>query len=285
MTSCLRPSHTPNRGDMLRAHMRHCYVLRVFTREEKGGNHLGVVTDVTGLTERGMQDIAIANGFSETVFIDWRDGGVPLVRIFTPGRELPFAGHPLVGAAWVLGMIGPGACDRMRCGVGEIPFRVVGDVVWVDTPMVESVRSAPEAEAIAMAARLPSPLAAWWADMPLPYLVMDLGFPETVAGAAPDLEALVEHGAEMCYLIAQTREGYKSRFFAPRDRIAEDPATGSAASALAAIRRHIGEASGTATITQGDEIGAPSTIQLAWDEHFASIGGTVRRDEIRELEI
>jgi trans-2,3-dihydro-3-hydroxyanthranilate isomerase len=270
---------------MLRAQMRHCYVLRVFTRGEKGGNHLGVVTDVTGLTERGMQDIAIANGFSETVFIDWRDGGVPVVRIFTPGRELPFAGHPLVGAAWVLGMIGPGTCDRMLCGVGEIPFRMVGDVVWVDTPLVESVRSAPEAEAIALAAGLPSPLAAWWADMPLPYLVMDLGFAETVAGATPDLEALVEHGAEMCYLIAQTRDGYKTRFFAPRDRIAEDPATGSAASALAAIRRHIGEGSGSATIHQGDEIGAPSTIQLSWDERYASIGGTVRRDEVRVLEI
>lgn len=264
--------------------MRHCYVLRVFTREEKGGNHLGVVTDLTGLPDRVMQEIAVENGFSETVFIDWREGGVPFVRIFTPGRELPFAGHPLVGAAWVLGMIGPGTADRMRCGVGEIPFRMEGDVVWVDTPMVEKVRSAPEADSIALAARLPEPLAAWWADMPLPYLVMDLGFPETVASARPDLEALVEHGAEMVYLIAQVKDGYKTRFFSPRDRIVEDPATGSAASALAAIRRHIGEASGSATITQGDEIGAPSTIRLLWDERRASIGGTVRRDEVRVLE-
>jgi trans-2,3-dihydro-3-hydroxyanthranilate isomerase len=173
----------------------------------------------------------------------------------------------------------------MTCGIGEIPFRMEGDVVWVDTPMVEAVRSAPEAESIALAAGLPDPLAAWWADMPLPYLVMDLGFPETVAAAAPDLEALVQHGAEMCYLIAQVKDGYKTRFFAPRDRIAEDPATGSAASALAAVRRHIGEGSGSATIYQGDEIGAPSTIRLAWDERRASIGGTVRRDELRVLEI
>ena len=264
--------------------MRHCYVLRVFTREEKGGNHLGVVTDVTGLSDQAMQEIAVDNGFSETVFIDWREPGVPVVRIFTPGRELPFAGHPLVGAAWVLGMIGPATVDRMICAVGEIPFRMDGEVVWVDTPMVEAVRPAPDAEAIALAAGLPDPLAAWWADMPLSYLVMDMGFPETVAAAAPDLEALMHHGAEMCYLIAQVKDGYKTRFFAPRDRIAEDPATGSAASALAAIRRHIGEGRGTANVYQGDEIGAPSTIRLSWDERHASIGGTVRRDEVRVIE-
>jgi trans-2,3-dihydro-3-hydroxyanthranilate isomerase len=264
--------------------MRHCYVLRVFTREEKGGNHLGVVTDVTGISDQGMQEIAVDNGFSETIFIDWREGGIPTVRIFTPGREIPFAGHPLVGAAWVLGMIGPGTVDRMICGVGEIPFRMEGDQVWVDTPMVEAVRSAPEAEGIAVAAGLPAPLAAWWVDMPLPYLVMDMGFPETVASAQPDLEALMSHGAEMCYLIAQTKGGYKTRFFAPRDRIAEDPATGSAAAALAAVRRFIGDGSGVAVIHQGDEVGAPSTIRLKWDERHASFGGTVRRDEVRILE-
>jgi hypothetical protein len=91
----------------------------------------------------------------------------------------------------------------------------------------------------------------------------------------------MSHGAEMCYLIAQTKGGYKARFFAPRDRIAEDPATGSAAAALAAVRRFIGEGSGAAVIHQGDEVGAPSTIRLKWDERHASFGGTVRRDEVR----
>ena len=264
--------------------MRHCYVLRVFTRGDDGGNLLGVITDVTGLTDRLMQEIATDNGFSESVFVDWREAAMPVVRIFTPARELPFAGHPLVGAAWVLCGIGPNTAHVMRCGVGEIGFRMDGEMVWVDTPMVRAVRSAPEAAAIAVAARLVEPMAAWWADMPLPYLVLDMGFPETVASAQPDLEALMSHGAEMCYLIAQTKGGYKTRFFAPRDRIAEDPATGSAAAALAAVRRFIGEGSGAAVIHQGDEVGAPSTIRLKWDERHASFGGTVRRDEVRILE-
>ena len=78
--------------------MRHCYVLRVFTRGGEGGNHLGVVTDTTGLADVTMQAIATALGFSETIFIDWRAVGDPRVRIFTPAAELAFAGHPLVGA-------------------------------------------------------------------------------------------------------------------------------------------------------------------------------------------
>lgn len=264
--------------------MRHCYVLRVFTRGDDGGNHLGVVTDVTGIDDSAMQAIAVDNGFSETVFIDWRDAAMPHVRIFTPGRELPFAGHPLVGAAWVLGMIGPGTTDRMRCGVGEIPFRTNDGVVWVDTPMVESVRPAPTAVDIAADAGLPDPVAAWWVDMPLPYLVLDLGFADRVASATPDFDALVAHGAEMTYLIARTSGGYRVRFFAPRDGVPEDPATGSAAAALAAVRRHLGEGRGESIIEQGEEMGHPSTIRLAWDERYASLGGTVRRDEVRVLE-
>jgi trans-2,3-dihydro-3-hydroxyanthranilate isomerase len=264
--------------------MRHCYVLRVFTRGDEGGNHLGVVTDVTGLPDRAMQEIAAENGYSETVFIDWRSPGIPAVRIFTPAQELPFAGHPLVGAAWVLGMIGPATVDTMTCGVGEIPFRMDGDVVWVDTPMVDAVRTAPEAEAIAVAANLPEPAAAWWAEMPMPYLVVDVGSELAVSSAEPDLETLVSQGVDMCYLIAQAGNDYKVRFFAPTAGVPEDPATGSAASALAAVRRQMGEQTGSVTISQGEEVGWPCTIQLRWDADFASLGGTVRQDEVKVLE-
>lgn len=264
--------------------MRHCYVLRVFTRGDEGGNHLGVITDTTGLPEPAMQQIAADLAFSETVFIDWREGGVPAARIFTPTMELPFAGHPLVGAAWVLGMMGPGTVDRVRCGVGEIPFRTEGEMVWVDTPMVDRVRPAPEAEAVAVAARLPEPVAAWWAEMPIPYLVIDLGLAGAVRSADPDFDALVANGAPMTYLFARNGDGYTVRFFAPEAGVPEDPATGSAAAALAAVRRFIGEGTGSAVLHQGDEIGWPSTIHLRWDERHASLGGTVRRDEVRVIE-
>ena len=80
---------------------RPCLVIRVFTRDGKGGNHLGVVTELEGLDTAKMQLIANDLGFSETVFIDQHAGDVPRVRIFTPELELPFAGHPLLqGGEW-----------------------------------------------------------------------------------------------------------------------------------------------------------------------------------------
>jgi trans-2,3-dihydro-3-hydroxyanthranilate isomerase len=264
--------------------MRHCYVLRVFTRGDAGGNFLGVIPDMTGLPERAMQEIAAELGFSETVFIDWRKEGIPSVRIFSPTRELPFAGHPLVGAAWVLGMIGPGTVDRMTCQVGEIPFWKDGDEIWVDTPMATDIRATPEAEAVAVAAGLPEAVHAWWVQMPLPYLVVDVGSPEAVASATPDLGTLVAQGAGMCYVFAGENGEITARFFAPGAGVAEDPATGSAAAALAAIRHHRGEASGRLTISQGDAIGHPSTIKVSWDGPVVGLGGTVRRDEVRVLE-
>ena len=111
--------------------MRPCYVLRVFTAGGEGGNHLGVVVDVTGLDDGTMQEIAADLRFSETIFIDWNRGAVPAVRIFTPVAELPFAGHPLVGAAWVLGTMAPGAVDSLRCGIGEVRLGLEGDAPWV----------------------------------------------------------------------------------------------------------------------------------------------------------
>ena len=90
---------------------RHCYVLRVFTRGDEGGNHLGVVTDSTSLTTESMQAIAVDLGFSETIFLEWNEGEIPHVRIFTPGAEMAFAGHPLVGMAWTLKQLGPGHPD------------------------------------------------------------------------------------------------------------------------------------------------------------------------------
>lgn len=264
--------------------MRHCYVLRVFTRGDEGGNLLGVITDVTGLAEHVMQEIAADLGFSETVFIDWRDAAMPSVRIFTPTMELPFAGHPLVGAAWVLSGIGPNTARAMHCGVGEIPFGIDDGVVWADTPMARSVRPAPEAEAIALAAGLPDPVEAWWVEMPLPYLIVDLGSPKAVTAATPDLDALTSTGGGLCLLFSDAGDQVAARFFAPQVGVPEDAATGSAAAALAAVRHHSGVARGSFSVRQGDGLGYPSTIQVSWDDRVVRLGGTVRRDEVRVLE-
>ena len=74
-----------------------------------------------------MQKIATELGFSETIFIDWTDATMdPKVRIFTPVDELPFAGHPLVGAAWLLAALGPEPASALRTNVG--PFSCSADM-------------------------------------------------------------------------------------------------------------------------------------------------------------
>ena len=231
-----------------------------------------------------MQAIAAELGFSETVFIDWRDGGIPHVRIFTPATELPFAGHPLVGSAWVLASIGPGSVTEMTCGVGSIPFRSDPESTWVDTPLVNDVRVAEDGETIAAAVGFPEPVGAWWAMMPVPYLVLDLSSADLVSETIPDIPKLAELGAGMTYIVGSQGDDLRVRFFAPDAGVPEDPATGSAASAYAAVRVFEGEQNGTMTIHQGDEIGHPSTIRLAWAPGRATLGGSVRRDEVRILE-
>ncbi len=266
--------------------MRSCHVIRVFTRGDTGGNHLGVVTDVSGLDTDAMQGIAMHLGFSETVFLQERDGDGPLVRIFTPVAEMPFAGHPLVGAAWMTGVHQGKGAGRLQCGVGEIPFRVDGEQVWVDTPMVTDVDVPADGRDIATAARLPGTGRTWWARMPLPYLVVEAPSAEEVAAASPDFAALLAGpAAESVYLFARDGDRVKARFFAVGLGVPEDPATGSAASALAAVLAFEGEREGRLSIEQGDEIGHPSTIALAWNPSAASLGGTVRHVEERWLEI
>ena len=243
-----------------------------------------MINDIAGLDDETMQAIATELGFAETVFIDWIDGGTPHVRIFTPAIEMQFAGHPLVGSAWMLASIGPGTINEMTCGVGSIPFRSDADGAWVDTPLVTDARIADDGAAIANEAGLPEPARAWWAMMPLPYLVLDLGTAEAVSKAVPDISQLAASGAGMTYIIGSQGDDLRVRFFAPDAGVPEDPATGSAASAYAAVRVFEGESQGEVTIHQGEEIGHPSTIQLSWSPETATLGGSVRRDEVRILD-
>jgi trans-2,3-dihydro-3-hydroxyanthranilate isomerase len=224
-----------------------------------------------------MQRIAADLGYSETIFL--HDGPVPLVRIFTPAAEMPFAGHPLVGAAWTVLELWGRDLERLECGVGEIPIRTEDDRIWVDTPMVTDVEAAGEGASIAAAGRLPTTGRCWWARMPIPYLVVEAPSAGEVAAASPDFGVLLEGPAgDACYLFARSGDRVRARFFATGLGVPEDPATGSAAAALAAVLAFEGEDRGRLSIDQGDEIGHPSTIELAWSPAAASLGGTVRHD-------
>lgn len=255
---------------------RHCYVLRVFTRDGEGGNHLGVVTDRSGLSDQAMQEIAADLGFSETIYLDWREAELPKVRIFTPASELPFAGHPLVGMTWVLNTLGPGGAEEIECRIGRVRATMVGDRAWIETALTQPV---------AIGAQLPgydpgeTPVSVARVEMPLPYHVVELSDGDAVRAAPMPAEGMI---SVYTWLDDATLH---TRFFAPGHGVPEDPATGSAAVALAASLKASGVDQGEVTILQGEEVGFPSRILLRWSGDKAAIGGEVVRDEVRWLDI
>lgn len=258
---------------------RDCTVVRVFTRGAQGGNHLGVVTDVAGLDDHGMLDIAARLGFSETVFVEPAPGGPPFVRIFTPAEELPFAGHPLVGTAWVLTTGEPGGVDRLRYREGMARVRTDGDVTWIDVPLIGEVAPEDDARDFLTRAGIGPLDAVDRVMLPREYVMAELPDPAAVAALAPDMAVLEERFGTLAF--ARQDDTVRARFFAPATAVPEDPATGSAAVGLASLLSSRGEQSGRLSIDQGEEMGHPSRIELTWGDGRAAIGGSVVRDEIR----
>lgn len=257
--------------------MRDCTVVRVFAVGASGGNPLGVVTDSDGLDTTRMQEIAAELGFSETTFTDWAPGHQPSLRIFTPAAEMPFAGHPLVGTAWVLNQIAP--VERLTIQIGEVGVRFDGDVVWVGPPSIDQpVRAVDEAEVRALGVPATQ---AWRVEVPSDYLVAEVATESDLLSITPDADS-VAAAADGFYVFCPSSPT-RSRFFAPRLGVYEDPATGSAAVALCAVRRSLGMEAGSETIMQG----LPewlSKIHMTWDGLEVELGGTVVLDEVRELD-
>jgi predicted PhzF superfamily epimerase YddE/YHI9 len=105
------------------------HVLRVFCAPEGGGgNPLGVFLEGAAVVERDRQPIAAELGFSETVFVD--DAATGALRLFTPAEELPFAGHPLVGTAWLLARKRE-PVDTLRPPAGEVPVRADAELTYI----------------------------------------------------------------------------------------------------------------------------------------------------------
>ena len=133
--------------------MSELHVLKVFVGEGgTGGNPLGVFLEGGEIPQPERQGVAADLGFSETVFVDDAEGGE--LRIFTPGTELPFAGHPLVGTAWLLNA-SRGAVTTLQPPAGEVPVRFDGDTTFIVgrpewAPPFEHVRLASPGEVEAL---------------------------------------------------------------------------------------------------------------------------------------
>ena len=243
-------------------------VADVFTDRALEGNQLAVFTDARGLDDGTMQRLAFEIGFSETTFVlPAEQGGTVRIRIFTPKTELPFAGHPCLGTAWVLAAPLQRGVVELETASGIVPVELdrddSGAVAFgrMEQPL-PSIEPYPEADALFAALGITgSRLPVERYDNGLLPTYVCLGSRDEVAALRPDFAAL-EALEVMVSCFAGSGAVWKTRMFAPYGGVAEDPATGSAAGPLAVhVCRHgLAEWGEWLEISQGAEIDRPSTL-------------------------
>ena len=278
---------------------RRFHTLDVFTDQPLAGNPLAVVLDAEGLDTDRMQAIAREFNLSETVFVlEPRDPvNSARIRIFTPGRELPFAGHPTVGTAVLLAeMRAPEIVARQDLAlvleeevglVHCVARRVKGRprATFTLPRLPAETGSARSIESLAASLSIDAAEIGFDRHRPVlmsagvPYTLVPLNSVASVDRAWPDLAQWPEDLETFVY--ARDADGYHARMFAPTFGINEDPATGSAVAAFAgALMRFESLADGdqTVSIRQGVAMGRPSSITLGLEIvdgnlASASIGG------------
>lgn len=267
----------------------------VFTSTRFEGNPLAVISDARGLTDAAMQKIATEFNYSEVTFVlppeDPENSA--RVRIFTPTMEIPFAGHPNVGTAYVLGqqaeIFGKPVGDRLRfeekAGIVEVSLKRSGGSVTaaaIRAPEPLSIGDAITRETIARCVTLDpgvivtSTHAPVFASVGLNFAVAELSGLEALAAARPNLagsqaaagrQTTSGHDFSL-FLYVRTSENpwnIRARMFAPLDNVPEDPATGSASAALSAYLVSLApdaDRNIRVTIEQGVEMGRRSIIAV-----------------------
>ncbi len=272
------------------------WIVDVFAETKYAGNQLAVFTQASNLSTEQMQQIAKEVNFSETTFIlspELREGGYD-VGIFTPAKELPFAGHPTLGTAFVLQQAilqQPVEQIILNLKVGPIPVTLtyqnqVPEVLWMrqNPPEFGSVLSA-EAIAAVLSLDLDD------IDPRFPIQEVSTGVPfiivplKTLAALqrikvnSEELARVVEplQAKEIFVFCPETRDRanqFSARMFAPRLGIAEDPATGSANGCFAGYlmqHAYLGDVPVNVQVEQGYEIGRPSLLRLQAQKQTTSI--------------
>jgi trans-2,3-dihydro-3-hydroxyanthranilate isomerase len=281
------------------------YICDVFTDTRFGGNQLAVVPEAGGLSAEQMQQIAREFNFSESTFVLPAEAGhTRRVRIFTPTTEVPFAGHPNVGTAFALAAAGEfGPLDKpitvtFEEKAGVVPIAIQrrdGTGIWCELAapgrlsLGKTISPASLAAAVSLTADdvVTSTHPPQVASVGLPFLFAELRDRAALERARPDMggiDALAAQGvAPDVHLYVHSADDFdlRARMFAPLDGVPEDPATGSANCALAALLSHYdAAASGTFRwrIAQGVEMGRPSVLEARTEKRDgvvveARIGG------------
>jgi trans-2,3-dihydro-3-hydroxyanthranilate isomerase len=253
---------------------REFLIADVFTGEPLEGNQLGIFPDGRGLSDDLMLKATREMNFSETVFFlppepgPGHEGADAHVRIFTPGGEIPFAGHPTLGSAWVLADILGTDAVTIQTAAGLVPVeleRAGGDVsfgrmsqpipTWgpcdVTAELVEALGAAPRSDGLPVEIYTNGPVNVY----------VEFPAEDSVVALDPDIQKLSRIPLNVsCF--ARSATGWITRMFAPALGVTEDPATGSAAGPLAVhLARHGRIAFGEEIeIRQGAQISRPSVL-------------------------
>ena len=273
------------------------YICDVFTDVRFGGNQLAVLPSAEGLTTTQMQQITREFNFAESSFVlPPTSGHTKRVRIFTPATEMPFAGHPNVGTAFTLATLGAFGEIRDSLTVtfeekaGVVPMRIErrGDRMFCELTAPEklSIGKKVPLDLVAAAASLtPSDFVTEThppqvASVGLPFIMAQLKDHATLKRARINTGAFDALAAESVtadiHMYVRSRDDFdiRARMFAPLDGVPEDPATGSANCALAAMLTHYDSApSGTFRyrISQGVEIGRPSVLEARIEKRDGAV--------------
>jgi trans-2,3-dihydro-3-hydroxyanthranilate isomerase len=269
--------------------MHRFVIADVFTDRPFSGNQLAVFPDAQGLSENEMQSIAREFNFAESTFVfppqDARHSC--RVRIFTPKKEMQFAGHPTVGTAAVLAHLGRvSGAAVLEEGIGPVPVAIekrgaLFHAQFTIEKPVEMPALRPERSAAAAALSLPESAVTetWFANGGVPFAFVRLADKAAVDRAQVDRAAWTKHFGDAwsssLYLFTGDNPIY-SRMFSPTLGIEEDPATGSAAVAMAGVlaaRRREAEGTFTYRIEQGVAMGRPSKLEAIAEK---SAGRVVR---------
>jgi trans-2,3-dihydro-3-hydroxyanthranilate isomerase len=254
---------------------RHSYVVcDVFTDVPLAGNQLAVFTDGRDVEVETMQALAREMNFAESVFVlppEAPDADVR-IRIFTPGNELPFAGHPTLGSAFVLAGPLSKVVIRIETGAGVVPVELEREGPKIVFGRMEQPippwSPAENAEAILASVGVErSGLPVERYELGPGHVYVELESPEHVAALSPDFAAMARATGDGVNCFARDGSRWKTRMFAPSHGVTEDAATGSAAGPLAIhLARHGRIAFGEQIeISQGLEIGRPSTLYAQAD--------------------
>jgi trans-2,3-dihydro-3-hydroxyanthranilate isomerase len=282
------------------------YICDVFTDTRFEGNQLAVLPDAAGLSEKQMQEIAREFNFSESSFVFPAEAdNTRKVRIYTPTTEVPFAGHPNIGSAFVLASIGELAefddtteiVFEEQTGLVSISLRKADPgTFWCElkAPQEMSLATVISVELIASALSLPQSEIVTVTHQPrvvsvgLPFVLVELRDRSSLRRAKANLDGfqkIAEQGIAadiLIYIHADDEFDIRARMFAPFDGVPEDPATGSANCALAGLLTHHNDASSGKfewRIAQGIEMGRPSLLQARTEKKDGKlvsvwIGGT-----------